>query len=139
MLGFHPYFDIRHNQDVLSPTRRPHFTHKEIPWCSLMSETEWIPALLNADRGRRSLENFLRHHWESDVEPPALWDTASNNCATACSGRSGGIAPPILNLGTRWRRMVKFTYLPLYPPFPLNWNLCGPQSSPKFRFLDLLI
>jgi hypothetical protein len=28
---------------------------------------------------------------------------------------SGGIAPRILDLGTRWRRVVRFTPLPLYP------------------------
>jgi hypothetical protein len=29
--------------------------------------------------------------------------------------RSGSTAPCILNLGTRWRRVVSFTFLPLYP------------------------
>ena len=35
MLSFHPYFDIRHNQDcrVVSCTRRPLFTFKDIFWC----------------------------------------------------------------------------------------------------------
>jgi len=28
---------------------------------------------------------------------------------------NGGIAPHILNLGTRWRRVVSFTLRPLYP------------------------
>jgi hypothetical protein len=28
---------------------------------------------------------------------------------------SGGIAPHILDLGTRWRRVVSFTLRPLYP------------------------
>ena len=34
MLGFHPYFDIRHNKKgrAVSCTRQSHFTHREIPW-----------------------------------------------------------------------------------------------------------
>jgi hypothetical protein len=53
MLGFHPYFDILHNQDarVVSSRRRPHFTFKEIPGYSFLLEAEWTPRLLNADRG----------------------------------------------------------------------------------------
>ena len=40
MLTFHPYFDIRHNNDgeVVSCTRRPHFTPKEISWYSYLLE-----------------------------------------------------------------------------------------------------
>jgi hypothetical protein len=46
---------------------------------------------------------------------------------------SGGIAPRILDLGTRWRWVVSFTARPLYfrgksPWYPLNWTLGGPQS-----------
>lgn len=38
MLGIHPYFDIRHNQDgrVVSFARRPHFTSKGTPWYSFL-------------------------------------------------------------------------------------------------------
>ena len=34
MLGFHPYFDILHNQDgrVVSSTHLPHFAPKKIPY-----------------------------------------------------------------------------------------------------------
>jgi hypothetical protein len=46
---------------------------------------------------------------------------------------SGGIAPRILYLGTRWRWMVSFTPRPLYsqgnnPCYLLNRSLGGPQS-----------
>jgi hypothetical protein len=46
---------------------------------------------------------------------------------------SGGIAPRILNLGTRWRWVVSFTPQPLYPQgkspwYPLDKRLGGPQS-----------
>jgi hypothetical protein len=49
---------------------------------------------------------------------------------------SGGIAPCILNLGTRWRWVVSFTSQQLYPRYPLHrdnftFTLAGiePQSS----------
>jgi hypothetical protein len=50
--------------------------------------------------------------------------------------RSGGIAPSILALCTRWRGVVSFTIRPRYPPPPqgislwytLDRNLGGPQS-----------
>jgi hypothetical protein len=46
---------------------------------------------------------------------------------------SGGIAPYILDLGTRWRLVVSFTPRPLYPQeknawYPLYRRLGGPQS-----------
>jgi hypothetical protein len=46
---------------------------------------------------------------------------------------SAGVAPRILDLGTRWRWVVSFTPRPLYPqgkcPFyPLDRRLGGPQS-----------
>jgi hypothetical protein len=46
---------------------------------------------------------------------------------------SGGIAPRILDLGTRWRWVVSFTHRPLYlqgkiPWYPLDRRLGGPQS-----------
>ena len=52
MLGFHPYFDIRHNKNgrIVSPRRRPHFTPKEISWYLFLSEAVWTPRYLNADR-----------------------------------------------------------------------------------------
>jgi hypothetical protein len=52
MLGFHPYFDILHNLNgtVVSYKRRPQFNHKKILWYSFLSNGEWNPGLLNADR-----------------------------------------------------------------------------------------
>jgi hypothetical protein len=46
---------------------------------------------------------------------------------------SGGIAPRILDLGTRWGRVVSFTPRPLYPQgkstwYPLDRKLGGTQS-----------
>jgi hypothetical protein len=46
---------------------------------------------------------------------------------------SEGIAPRILNFGTRWSRAVSFTPRPLYtqgnsPLYPLDRRLGGPQS-----------
>jgi hypothetical protein len=46
---------------------------------------------------------------------------------------SGGIAPRILDLGTRWRWMVSFTPRPLYPQgknpwYTLNRRLGEPQN-----------
>jgi hypothetical protein len=45
---------------------------------------------------------------------------------------SGGIAPRIFDLGTRWRWVVSFTPWPLYPQgkspwYPLDRRLGGPQ------------
>jgi hypothetical protein len=46
---------------------------------------------------------------------------------------SGGIAPHILDLDTRWRQVVSFTLRPLYlqgksPWYPLDRRLGVPQS-----------
>jgi hypothetical protein len=44
----------------------------------------------------------------------------------------GGIAPLILNLGIRWRRVVIFTVQTLYwekPLYPFNRRLGGPQRK----------
>jgi hypothetical protein len=48
---------------------------------------------------------------------------------------SGGIAPGIVDLGTRWRSVVSFTLRPLYlqgksPWYPLDRRLGGSQSRP---------
>jgi hypothetical protein len=53
--------------------------------------------------------------------------------AMKTSWRSGGIAPRILNLDTRWRLEVSFTSRPLYsrrngPRYPWDRRLGGPQS-----------
>jgi hypothetical protein len=49
---------------------------------------------------------------------------------------SGGIAPRILNLGTRWRRVVSFTLRPIYPQgrssrYPLDRRL-GDRKTAKY-------
>ena len=48
-------------------------------------------------------------------------------------GGCRGIAPLILNIGTRWRLVVNFMPRPLYsvkePRCPLNRRLDGPQSQ----------
>jgi hypothetical protein len=46
---------------------------------------------------------------------------------------SGGIAPRIIDIGSRWRWVVSFTPRPLYPQgksplYPLDRRLGGPQS-----------
>jgi hypothetical protein len=41
--------------------------------------------------------------------------------------RSGGIAPPILDLGTKWRLVVSFTCRER-ARYPLDRRLGGPQS-----------
>jgi hypothetical protein len=41
---------------------------------------------------------------------------------------SGGIAPRILDLGTRLRRVVNFTPRSLYPRRKSPYRLCGPRS-----------
>jgi hypothetical protein len=40
------------------------------------------------------------------------------------------IDPRFLDLGTSWRRVVSFTDRPLYPRYPLDWRLGGPQCRP---------
>jgi len=47
--------------------------------------------------------------------------------------RNGGIAPRVLDLGTRWRWVVSFTPRPLYPQekspwYPLYRRLVWPQG-----------
>jgi len=39
------------------------------------------------------------------------------------------VAPCILNFSTRWRWVVSFTTRPLYPQYPLDRRLGGPQSQ----------
>ena len=80
MLGFHLYFDIRPNQNgrAVSSKCRPHFTPKDILWYSFLSEAEWTPGQLNADRRMRTLESFQGTYRESNTEPPVLWRSAFN-------------------------------------------------------------
>jgi len=61
VLDFYPCFDIRHNwDDRVSSTRRSHFT---------LGTHNWTRPYLE---------------WNPEPEPPALWSSASTNCATAC-------------------------------------------------------
>jgi hypothetical protein len=48
-------------------------------------------------------------------------------------GGSGGVTVSVLNSGTGWMLVVRFTPRPIYPNgkspwYPLNRRLCGPQS-----------
>jgi len=73
-LGFHPQFDIRHNYDgrVVSSRCQPHFTPKEIVWCTFVLEAERTSVLLNAGGRNRSVENFQGPYWETKTEPSFL-------------------------------------------------------------------
>ena len=81
MLGFQAFFDIRPNQDgrVVSCTRRPHFTPKEIAWYSFLSEAERPLGIVDADTRLTSLENFQESDRESKPGPPILCCDASTN------------------------------------------------------------
>jgi len=49
--------------------------------------------------------------------------------------RSGGIVPRILNLGSRWSSMVRFTSRPLYPRGKyLDTHLLGLWARPRDGF-----
>jgi hypothetical protein len=82
MLGFHPYFGIRHNPwaELWAPCAGRSLP-KDIPWYLFLLEAQWNPGLLNANRRNRSLENLLGPCRESNTEPPVLWCSASTNCA----------------------------------------------------------
>jgi len=41
---------------------------------------------------------------------------------------SGSIVPRILNFGTRWSWVVSFTTHPLYPQYPMDKRMGGPQN-----------
>jgi hypothetical protein len=73
MLGFNPYFDI------VSPTLRPHFIPNQIPCYSFLSEAQLTRGLLNADRRKKSFQNFQGPYRKSNPEPPVLWHSASTN------------------------------------------------------------
>jgi len=54
-------------------------------------------------------------------------------------GWKRGIAPPILDLGTRWEKLGRFTPCPFYlsrknPLYLLNRRLGGPQRQSKHAF-----
>jgi hypothetical protein len=83
-----------------------------------VSDSNWIVGLLGPRNGMNVVKLSLcltKHH------------------AMKTYTGSGGIAPRILDLGTRWRGMVSFTPRPLYPQgknsrYPLDRRLSGPQS-----------
>jgi hypothetical protein len=50
-----------------------------------------------------------------------------NKCHEGVWG-SGRIEPRFLDLGTGCSRIVSFTPRPLYPRYPLDRRLCGPQN-----------
>jgi hypothetical protein len=74
ILGFHPYFDIRHNLGgtIDSFTRPRHFTPKKIPWYSFLLEAEWTPGVQNEDRRNRPLDIFQKPYRESNTKPSLL-------------------------------------------------------------------
>jgi hypothetical protein len=82
MLGFHLYFDIRHNEDgrVVSSTHLPYFVPKEISWYSFLLEYERTPGLLNANRRNKLLKNFQEPNRVSNPEPEVLWQIISTDC-----------------------------------------------------------
>jgi hypothetical protein len=47
---------------------------------------------------------------------------------------SGGIAPVILNLSTRWRYVVSFIVLLLYPQDESQWTVSDPDGTEKRTF-----
>jgi hypothetical protein len=54
---------------------------------------------------------------------------------------SGGIAPRLLDLGTRWKWVVSFTHRPRYPQgkspwYPLKRRLGGPQMISLLCYLS---
>jgi hypothetical protein len=62
----------------------------------------------------------------------------TNHRAVRTYWRSGGIAPFILDLGTRWMWVVSFTLRPPYsqgkiPHYPLDRKLGGPQIGLKIK------
>jgi hypothetical protein len=73
MLGFHPYFDIQYdyNSGIVNSVLAAIYPKGN-------------SFILNGDIRNRSLENFQGPYWELNPEPPALWCSASNNCATTC-------------------------------------------------------
>lgn len=50
--------------------------------------------------------------------------------------RSRGVAPHILNVGTRWKRVITFTSRPLCPRCLLNRRLGGGPQSLSWRHVD---
>jgi hypothetical protein len=73
---------------------------------------------------------MYRFHKSSPNEASTLCNFVYVHEIKACGRRVGGIAPVILNLGTRWRWVVSLTLRPLdiqwkTLPCPLNRRLCG--------------
>ena len=81
MLGFRPYFDIRHHQDGQLPNLRAARTSppKEIFWYIFLFESEWTQGLLNRNK---EPENFPRAQHVSGVFIPII---KSSTTAVAAS------------------------------------------------------
>jgi hypothetical protein len=111
-------------------------------WCCTFGNTVWT-------WNHITVHSWLNSHeevWKSKIKAKEkvkiktkikvklfLCHFLSEHYATEAYWGSRGIAPCILDLGTRWRWVVSFTLLPVYPQgksymFPLDRRLCGPQS-----------
>ena len=71
MLGFSPYWDIRHisgrqNCHLYAPAA---LYAPDISWYSFLLESEWTPGLMNVHGKNRLLENFQEPYRESNPEP----------------------------------------------------------------------
>jgi hypothetical protein len=90
-----------------------------------------------------NIEMNLRGNVLSSWTTTSFWKVDSSAWSCPCTlteyhaikayWESGGIAPRIIDLGTRWRRVVSFTPRPLYPQgkspwYPLDRRMGGSQS-----------
>jgi hypothetical protein len=84
---------------------------------------------LSSKPARHSLaDKQLSHPGKAKVKLSLCSFLTEHHAIKACWG-SGGIAPRILDLGTRWRLVVSFTPRPIYPQGnPLDRRLSGSQS-----------
>jgi hypothetical protein len=111
-------------RDLVNTVRKLRF-HKRLGISCL------VERLLASQVGFCSMELVIRYITFKVKVKLSLWLTKHH--AMKAYWRSGGIAPRILDLGTRWRRVVSFTPRPLYPQgkspwYPLDRRLGGPQS-----------
>jgi hypothetical protein len=111
---------------------------------------QWVSGALLLGVKRPGLENDnsvpsakVKNTWSYTSTPNApSWRGKGKGKVALCFTKhhamkiywgNGGIAPRIIDLGTRWRWVVSFTPRPLYPQgknpwYPLNRRLGGPQS-----------
>jgi hypothetical protein len=97
----------------------PHATHTLILSCHLCAVCglTWLQK-----RGSANSPLPLRHSKKFHCFVVLARSVAERFEVNVICG-SGGIAPRILNLGTRWRWVVSFTTRPLSPKFP--WYIFG--------------